>query len=273
LDALTTVLLHAGLMDRTGAWCAEDTILIQTGDMIDRGPDSVGAVALLRTLQEQAVAHRSQVVRLCGNHELMLLQEDHRYVDFSNPRALAKQFRQEIAAGLLQAAYTDGIRLYTHAGVRTVVHDHLIDEIRELAPSRASRPVSLEAMAAHINTVFMAAVANRRCDREHHPMFWVDAMRGGRNQVGGIFWGDYGGLVSSDQAWRVSQVFGHTPSRRDSLSHARGLTLINVDAGMCTVYGGHTVYLEITADGQPVQHSLSGTRWRRKVLGSDQVTR
>jgi hypothetical protein len=104
-------------------------------------------------------------------------------------------------------------------------------------------------------------------------MFWVDAVRGGRDQVGGIFWCDYADIVSSEHAWRVPQVFGHTPSRSGSLAHARGLTLINVDAGMCKVYGGHTAYLEITAEGEPVQHSLSGGRWRRKVLGSEQVTR
>jgi hypothetical protein len=98
-------------------------------------------------------------------------------------------------------------------------------------------------------------------------------VRGGRDQVGGIFWCDYADIVSSERAWRVPQVFGHTPSRSGSLAHARGLTLINVDASMCKVYGGHTAYLEITAEGEPVQHSLSGGRWRRKVLGSEQVTR
>ena len=268
LDSLTAILVHAGVMDRTGAWSAGETILIQTGDVIDRGPDSIGAVALLRGLQAQAIAHRSRVVRVCGNHELMLLQENYKYVDFSDPGPLARQFRRDVAAGLLQAAYTDGIRLYTHAGVRSVVYDRLIAEIRQTQSSNRPRRVSLVAVADHINAVFKTAVAGRQCGREHHSMFWVDAARGGRDQAGGIFWGDYADIVSSEQAWRVPQVFGHTPSRGGSLAHARGLMLINVDAGMCEVYGGRTAYLEITADGEPVQHSLSGTRWRRKVLAS-----
>jgi hypothetical protein len=105
LDALTTVLLHADVMDRTGAWSAVDTILIQTGDVIDRGPDSIGAVALLRALQAQAVAHRSRVVRVCGNHELMLLQGNHEYVNFSDPHALAKEFRRDILGGQFKSRH------------------------------------------------------------------------------------------------------------------------------------------------------------------------
>jgi hypothetical protein len=271
LDAFTTVLRHAGLIDRSGTWKAVDTILIQTGDVIDRGPDSIGAVALLRTLQTQAVAHASRVVRCCGNHELMLLQDDHMYVNFRDPSGMATQFRCEVADGLLQAAYTDGVRLYTHAGARTVVYDRLVAEIREEHRSGRSQRVRLEAVADHINTVFRNAVAEQRCDRDEHCMFWVDAARGGDDEVGGIFWCDYANMVSSAGAWRVPQVFGHTPSGRSDLDHARGLTLINVDAGMCQVYGGHTVYLEITAEGETVQHSQRGTRWSSKVLRAVEV--
>ncbi len=265
-DALTEILLHAGLIDGAHVWIAANTVLIQTGDVIDRGPDSLGAVALLRTLQAQAAAHGSRVVRCCGNHELMLLQRDVRYVDVSDPKALADQFRHEISQGLLQAAYTDGSRLYTHAGLRTVVQDTLVEEIKRAHPSDDARSTSLEALADHINTVFRTAVAEDRCDSTHHCIFWVDDARGGADEVGGLFWCHYPDLAGSVEAWRVAQVFGHTPSRRSGLDHDRGLTLINVDAGMCKVYGGHTVYLEITSAGEVVQHSKGGANWRRTLL-------
>ena len=63
-------------------------------------------------------------------------------------------------------------------------------------------------------------------------------------------------------------MFGHTPSRQNDLKHAHGLKLINVDAGICRVYGGHRVYLEITPDGQAVQHSKGNSGWQKKVLGT-----
>jgi hypothetical protein len=96
---------------------------------------------------------------------------------------------------------------------------------------------------------------------------------GGGDKVGLIFWYDYADNVRSERAWRVPQVFSPTASRRSHPARARGLTLtlINVNVRMCKVYGGHTVYLEITADGESADHSQHGTRWSRKVLGPAQV--
>src|SRR6185503_6197243 len=120
---------------------------------------------------------------------------------------------------------------------------------------------------------FSRAVADNKCGTEDHCIFWVDHARGGGDEVGGIFWCDYADIISSERAWRVPQVLGHTPSGSSNLDYARGLKLINVAAGMCDVYGGHTVYLEITPDGEVVQHSKHETRWRRKVLGSRVISK
>ena len=266
LGGLTEILLHAGVTDRRGHWTGGDSILIQTGDVIDRGPDSRAAVSLLRHLQQEAVASSGTVVRCCGNHELMLLQGNYRYADFSDPHALAQEFRQEIAQGFLQAAYTDGARLYTHAGLRSIVRQTLVEEIRTAHPSRTGRPVGLKPLADHINTIFKKAVNHDSIRSRDHCIFWVEPTRGGRDTVGGIFWCDYTSIVPSEWAWDVPQVFGHTPARESTLRHAHGLKLINVDAGMFELYGGHRVYLEITADDTLVQHSKDGGRWSRKEL-------
>jgi len=269
LSGLTDILRHAGLIDARGAWKARDTILIQTGDVIDRGPHSRGAVALLRSLQQQAAAFSSQLVRCFGNHELMLLQGHYAHADFSDPGALANEFRREIAGGLLRAAYTDGHRLYTHAGLRTAVLDRVVEDMTGTHLSQRGKPVRLKALVDHINTVVAAAVADDACDARDHCLFWVDHGRGGHDAVGGIFWCAYPALAGSERAPRIPQVFGHTPSRRNDLTHARGLRLINVDAGMCAVYGGQRVYLEIAADGTLVQHSKDGGHWSERILGRE----
>ena len=266
LSGLKDILRHAGLIDRRAHWVARDTTLIQTGDVIDRGPDSRGAVSLLRALQQEAPNMGSQVVRCCGNHELMLLQGRYDFADFSGPEALADEFREEIARGMLQAAYTDGVRLYTHAGVRTMVHDLLVKEMG--GPPR-SGPAHLKTLAAHINTIFQATVADNRCKTGDHCLFWIERLRGGRDAVGGVFWCDFSTLGASERASAIPQVFGHTPSRKSEFSLARGLRLINVDVGMCKVFGGHRVYLEITADGTTIQHSKHGSVWRATRLGQE----
>jgi hypothetical protein len=68
------------------------------------------------------------------------------------------------------------------------------------------------------------------------------------------------GCRLAGQQWDIPQVFGHTPARESTLRHAHGLKLINVDAGMFELYGGHRVHLEITADDTLVQHSKDDGR-------------
>jgi len=59
-------------------WAGGDTIFVQTGDILDRGPDGKVMYKFLWALQDQAP--KDSVVLLTGNHELMVLQGDIRYV-------------------------------------------------------------------------------------------------------------------------------------------------------------------------------------------------
>jgi serine/threonine protein phosphatase 1 len=74
LRAVDRLLSRAGLTDGAGTWTAPArTALVVTGDMVDRGPDSVGLVRRLAALREQAPARGGMVVLLEGNHEIQLL--------------------------------------------------------------------------------------------------------------------------------------------------------------------------------------------------------
>jgi hypothetical protein len=44
-------LLLAGAVDEQGAWSGGGATLVQTGDMVDRGPESLAVVALLERLK------------------------------------------------------------------------------------------------------------------------------------------------------------------------------------------------------------------------------
>jgi hypothetical protein len=67
-DALLGLLEDAGLADRAGRWSGAEARLWLLGDLVDRGPDGIGAVDLVRALQRQG-----DVRCLLGNHELLLL--------------------------------------------------------------------------------------------------------------------------------------------------------------------------------------------------------
>lgn len=70
----------AGLVDAAGHWSGGRTVFVQTGDVIDRGPDSRRLVEELMRLQREAKRAGGQVITLVGNHEAMNVTDDLRYV-------------------------------------------------------------------------------------------------------------------------------------------------------------------------------------------------
>ena len=79
-DAARDVLQLAGLVDGTGTWTGGNAWLVQTGDITDRGPDSKGVITLLARLEKESAAAGGRVIALNGNHEVMNLLGDWRYV-------------------------------------------------------------------------------------------------------------------------------------------------------------------------------------------------
>src|SRR5262249_45374806 len=68
LDRLTGVLLAAGLIAAAPSapdqvkWAGGKSVLVITGDLIDKGSDSLGVIALLRKLQSDAASRGGQVI-------------------------------------------------------------------------------------------------------------------------------------------------------------------------------------------------------------------
>jgi hypothetical protein len=74
LDAVDRLLGASGLTDGADRWtAAAGTALVITGDMVDRGPDSVGLVRRLASLRAQAGPAGGLVALLEGNHEAQVL--------------------------------------------------------------------------------------------------------------------------------------------------------------------------------------------------------
>ena len=74
------------------------TVLVQIGDVADRGPDSLKIIRQLMKLQREAAGRGGQVIALVGNHEAMNMTGDLRYV---HPGEYARVRRPELegAAG------------------------------------------------------------------------------------------------------------------------------------------------------------------------------
>jgi hypothetical protein len=76
----TTLLQELGVIDADFNWSGGDTHLVSLGDLIDRGPDSRKVVELLIKLDGQAEQAGGAVHMVLGNHEVMVMTGDLRYV-------------------------------------------------------------------------------------------------------------------------------------------------------------------------------------------------
>jgi hypothetical protein len=117
LAATRAALRLGGIIDDGDKWIGGDTVLVQTGDVLDRGSDEQAIIDLLLSLEEPAKAAGGAVHLLNGNHELMNVEGDFRYVtpggftdfvglglDVGNPR-LARLPEEQRARG---AAFLPG---------------------------------------------------------------------------------------------------------------------------------------------------------------------
>ena len=108
-----------GLIDQKLKWIGGKKELVQTGNIFDRGPGSRSAVELLMKLEGEAKKTGGEVTTLIGNHEVMNLVGDLRYVDpreytsFAADETAALRARKKAAilglpktsAGLLRSKY------------------------------------------------------------------------------------------------------------------------------------------------------------------------
>lgn len=78
-DAWLQIARAAGLVDADGHWIGGNAILVQMGDITDRGPSSLQIVRSLQQLQNEAPRAKGRVVVILGNHEAMNLLGDNRY--------------------------------------------------------------------------------------------------------------------------------------------------------------------------------------------------
>lgn len=75
-----TTLRAAGLINKREKWAGGKTHLVQTGDLPDRGPDTLRIIDHITGLAKQAKRKGGYVHSLIGNHEAMNVYGDLRYV-------------------------------------------------------------------------------------------------------------------------------------------------------------------------------------------------
>ncbi|XP_028547571.1 shewanella-like protein phosphatase 1 isoform X1 [Dendrobium catenatum] len=83
LTQTRSALEMAGVLSSDGpdSWIGGETVVVQLGDILDRGEDEIAILSLLRSLHIQAKSSGGAVFQVNGNHETMNVEGDFRYVD------------------------------------------------------------------------------------------------------------------------------------------------------------------------------------------------
>ncbi|KAF8977806.1 hypothetical protein BGZ46_007103 [Entomortierella lignicola] len=239
LPQTLAVLQLAKVIDEDSNWSGGKDTLVQTGDIVDRGPDTIAIYNLFDKLRKQAREAGGKVVNVYGNHEVMNLGGDLRYVTEEDYASFGgRQKRKEawdVRTGWLgQMIYSNFNITYVHNGHTVFSHGDMEPEWAQLGPDTLNH-LSREAIW--------------KSNYRYAPIF----------QGSGPIWSrvhatEEGGekeackrIEAAKKALGVNRLIsGHTPQYRTGkiLSLCNGGYMV-IDVGISKYYGGHLAALEI----------------------------
>ena len=127
LELLKLTLVTVQAVDATGGWISGKDVLVFTGDLVDRGPDSKGVLELVQSLAKDALFAGGRVIQILGNHEIMSMRGRTRYVhrddfrSFGGKSGRVNAFSRDHMLGArlrcLGLVATVGDDLFVHAGL------------------------------------------------------------------------------------------------------------------------------------------------------------
>ncbi|RKP28050.1 Metallo-dependent phosphatase-like protein, partial [Syncephalis pseudoplumigaleata] len=242
-----SVFRMAGVIDADNHWAGGNhTVLVQTGDIVDRGHDTILLYELMQRLKTEAARAGGRVVQLLGNHELMNMAEDLRFVSaedyasFGGPEPRRQAFSQLGSIGKrlfkLHLVHRVGDTVFTHGGITEEwaargVRMTNRDTTRELPPYVAEKdiyrryygwPIFGDSGPAWYRGYAMEAEASI-CRSLYRALRKMKVKR----MVVGHTWQESGRILS-----RCSNRF------------------FVIDVGISAVYGGYQGALEIESNGR-----------------------
>lgn len=261
LAATRSALRAAGVIDAADRWIGKATVVVQTGDVLDRGDDEQAILDLIFKLEGEAKAAGGAFIMLLGNHELMNAAGDFRYVtpgamrDFDDAQGIDTSKYANVPSavrGRISALGPGGVyakqlakhdvvtivgdTIYSHAGITP-------DWIPQLDAVNLSSRCWLDGQTGGPEAPPIAMTA------DDSPV-WTRKL--GQDPV------DCDGVRLALETLDVRRmVVGHTPQSTGITSACDG-AVWRVDVGLAKHYGGPIEILELV-DGAPPK-VLRGTR-------------
>lgn len=253
LAATRAALRTAGAIDDADRWIGGALVVVQTGDVLDRGDDEQAILDLVAKLEPEAKAAGGAFVMLLGNHELMNGAGDLRYVtaggmtdfddvpnlDTAKWQEVPERARKRLAALGPGGPYARrlaahnviaivGDTVFSHAGV-------LGDWVTQIDAVNQSARCWLDGQAGGIEDLPLAMTS------EESPV-WTRAV--------GLESADCAQVQSALAALGVKRmVVGHTVQQ--TINSLCDGAVWRIDVGLAKGYGGPIEVLELTPDAPP----------------------
>lgn len=250
-DAAVEALKTAGVLNENLSWAGGTTVLVQTGDQLDRGHGERAILDLFERLADEAWAAGGAFYSLLGNHETMNVELDFRYVTFGgwvdfndipydDNDALLSQY-EEHERGRVAAFRPGGpyAQILSGHNVTMVVGDTIFVH-GGILPSHMS--YGLEAINAGVHAFFKG-----EGDFE-------SVMSGDASPVWSRHYSDE---TTQDDCALLDSVLAQIPAQRIVVGHTvqyEGITsacdgkVWRIDVGMAEYYGGTVSVLELLGD-------------------------
>ncbi|WWC87538.1 uncharacterized protein L201_002428 [Kwoniella dendrophila CBS 6074] len=259
------VLQMTKLINAKSDWTGGQDILVQTGDIVDRGANALDIYKLMSKLRSQSTDHGGKVISILGNHEFMNAIGDWRYVTEDDIRVFGgTKRRQEALAkdGWLGAEWlanysiTASVPLspfprspklsFTHGSLRPSYEDLLpypskINEIGKSLLEKALTPPLAPPFPPYPYSGLPEGHTYEEAElySEGGPLWWRGlAEREDENEV--CQWAD--DLKNRLGVRRI--IGGHTPNFEQIVSRCNG-SIIIIDTGISSAYGGVLSAMEI----------------------------
>ncbi|MGC4070459.1 MAG: metallophosphoesterase [Polyangiaceae bacterium] len=230
----------AKVLDATRKWIGGNSVVVQTGDVLDRGDEERALLEWLNKVAERAHALGGELLRLNGNHEVMNVGGNLRYVSASGfsdfaaeltspvPPALASV--PERARGRMMAFLPGGswAKRLSQFPVVLIVNDTVFAH-GGVRPSHVD--YGIDRMNAEIAAWMKGDAALPQALSGDDSPFWIR---------------DYGDDVSEASCTALDVVLkrlsatrlvvGHTPQKH-GISFACGGKVARIDVGLSSYYG------------------------------------
>ncbi len=229
LDNAIAALHLAGATDASGTWTGGDLTLVQTGDTTDRGPDSKAVIELLMRLGREAAAAGGKVIPVIGNHEIMNVLGDWRYVSEGDlaafggeaPRRAAFALDGPLGRWVLEssAVVQLGDVVFAHGGV-----------------SARFAPQGAEALSTAVRRALVGG--DRDVLGDDGPLWY----RGYLLAEEPLACAELDTALAAMGARRM--VVGHTTQKTGKVAARCGGRLLGIDTGISDHYGAHLSAVE-----------------------------